>query len=250
MPELQPLRAFQVAFGPRGGGTRLWRISGLQSTRMDKPNTVTIVAKAEREIKATRARMHVVIKGQSLFSGRAVLRKAREVRELVAALSAVGIDEGQIEVEEIQASVKAGVITQSSNVAYYLCVAVDSLDLLVDALAAVTGQKDATLTRVEWLYDQTDQTYEGLLREALATAKKRAALICHELNHRNLGIHALRDRTEAGSEILGTLGDSQYSRASRASLTNDDLGLEISHSKTLEVQLLVEFNVAPEEQDV
>jgi uncharacterized protein DUF541 len=118
----------------------------------------------------------------------AALKNAREVRDLVAALDEVGIDESCIQVVEIRTEVSTGLITKSSSAVYRLRIEVPSLDALADALGAVTSRKNASLTFLDWQYNGMDQLHDEMLGQALRKAEQRAALICRELNHTNLGV--------------------------------------------------------------
>jgi hypothetical protein len=132
---------------------------------------------------------------------------------------------------------------------------VPSLDLLADALGAVTSRKNATLTRLDWQYDTLEDVHNEMLAQALRSAEDRATLICRESHHRNLGIHSLteklRDTQEKQARIYadGMLSDlsAQVTRG-RGAITKEDLGLEVSHAKTISLEVQVEYRVQPHAQ--
>jgi hypothetical protein len=214
---------------------------------MDKPDTISVNVKVERKVYASRVDMCVEIRGESLVSGSAALQKAREVRDLVAALADVRIPESCVQVVGIRTAVSSGIITKSSSAVYSLRIEVPSLDLLADALGAVTSRKNASLTRLEWQYSGIEELHHQMLEEALRRSEQRAALICRELRHGNLGVHGL---TETFSEDqdnraeFASFGAPLRARAANA-LSKEDLGLEVTHSKTVTLGVRVEYRVEP-----
>ena len=96
---------------------------------MDKPDTIAVNIELEQKVYASRADMYVEIKGDSFFSGNAALEKALEVRDLVAVLAAVPIEESHIQVVGITAEVSSGIIATSSSAVYRLRIEVASLDI-------------------------------------------------------------------------------------------------------------------------
>ncbi len=214
---------------------------------MDKPDTITVNIELEQKVYASRADMYVEIKGDSFFSGNAALEKALEVRALVVVLAGVRIEESHIQVVGITAEVSSGIIGRSSSAVYRLRIEVASLDMLADALGAVTSSKNASLTLLDWQYDGIEELHAKMLRQALRSAELRAALICRELNHTNLGVHScterLRDDQEKQldmpQEFLGGV-------RRRAAVTKENLGLDVTHAKTVSLDVRVEYRVQPE----
>jgi uncharacterized protein YggE len=56
-----------------------------------KPDTIKISASHKDEIFATHADLHVTVKGASIVSGAEAMKKAKEVSQLVEALTSFGI---------------------------------------------------------------------------------------------------------------------------------------------------------------
>jgi hypothetical protein len=56
-----------------------------------KPDTIKISASQREEISANRADLFVTVKGSSVVSGDQALKKAREVSQLVEALTSFGL---------------------------------------------------------------------------------------------------------------------------------------------------------------
>jgi hypothetical protein len=77
---------------------------------MDNPDTIAVNIELERKVYASGVAMFVEIRGDSLVSGSSALQKAREVRDLVAALAEVGIEERNVQLVAIRAEVSSGII--------------------------------------------------------------------------------------------------------------------------------------------
>lgn len=218
---------------------------------MDTPNTIAVNVRTERKVHASGADMHIEIKGDSVVSGRTALKKAREVRDLVAALAGIGVQADHVQVAGVRAEVTSGLIGKTSSALYRLRVEIASLDVLADALGAVTSRKNATLIGLEWRYDRADELHDELLADALQIAQTRTALICRGLSHRNVGVHTLteklrhEDREAYPHSRAFSLSDS-FDAASGEAVTKEDLGLDVSHTKTIALDLRVEFLVEPE----
>ncbi len=61
-----------------------------------KPDTIAVRILSETELDADSADLTVVIEGSTVFSGAEAFKKAKELRELIEALRATGIEEGRI----------------------------------------------------------------------------------------------------------------------------------------------------------
>jgi uncharacterized protein YggE len=218
---------------------------------MTEPDTIAVNVEMQRKVYASRADLYVELRGDSFVSGNAALRKAHEVRDLVAALAAVGIEERGIQVVGIRAEVSSGLIAKSSSALYRLRIEVPSLEILADALGATTSRKHARLTHLDWQYTGIEELHEELLGQALRSAEQRAALICRELHHRNLGVHTLTEKLrdyEEKSRIVMDPGAPVAMMSPRGALTKEDLGLEVTHAKTVALELRVEYRVQPEQE--
>jgi uncharacterized protein YggE len=217
---------------------------------MNEPDTIAVNVEVERKVYAARADLDVEIRGDSFVSGSAALRKAREVRDLIAALAEVGIAESGVQVLGITAEVSSGLITKTSSAVYRLRIEVPSLDILADALGAVTSRKNASLTRLEWQYPGLEELHDEMLGEALRRAEQRAALICRELRHLNLGIHSLtekiRDKEDRQARLVVSTMRAPAGLNPTAALTAKDLGLDVTHAKTVALDVRVEYRVTPE----
>jgi uncharacterized protein YggE len=219
---------------------------------LDKPDTITVNVELEQKIYASRADMYVEIRGDSFVSGNAALNKAREVRDLVAALAELGVEESSIQVVGIRAEVSSGIIGKSSSAVYRLRIGIPCLDVLADSLGAVTSRKNATLTVLDWQYDGIEELHNDMLAQALQRAQERAALICRELGHQNLGVHTLTEKLRDDQEkqarhyARAMLSDVSVGVRRRGAVTKEDLGLDVSHAKTVSLDVRVEYRVKPQ----
>ena len=216
---------------------------------MVTPNTITVNVRVEKKILADSVDMHVEIKGVSSISGRSALTKAREIRDMVVALEGIGIREGAIQIVSIDAEVSSGVIAKASSARYHLKIGMPSLEIMPDVLGIVMSCRNARLMFLDWQYRALDEVHYELLSQALDCAKKRASLICNSLDHRNLGVHSLQEKPIDSGERTARVSLDQFAgmrmHKYAAPMTSEDLGVEVTHSKTVSLELVVEYNVEP-----
>src|SRR4051812_48791475 len=110
---------------------------------MEKPDTITVTTSHREEVKADRVDLHVTIKGTSLITGSAALKKAREVSQLVASLQEVGVQESDISLQSIRAENSGGVLGKTTSAMYGVRINCQELERLSEILGVVTGQKNA-----------------------------------------------------------------------------------------------------------
>src|SRR5690348_7593057 len=117
-----------------------------------RETTISITAIRRQEISADKADLQVTIKGSSVVTGSAALKKAKEVNELVTALLAVGVKEDELSLRGIQVQSTNGVLTRTSSAAYTLRILCSRLELLGEILGAISAQKNVSLDHVIWRY--------------------------------------------------------------------------------------------------
>ena len=78
-----------------------------------KPDTIKVTASHKEEIFATHADLHVVVKGSSLVSGNEAMKKAREVNQLLEALSRVQVKEEAVTLQGVTVSTSTGAVLAS-----------------------------------------------------------------------------------------------------------------------------------------
>lgn len=209
-------------------------------------DTLTVRAPAHDDVQADKADLLVTIRGSSLVTGSAALKKAREVSQLVADLAAIGIGEDAITLMSVRAETATNVIGKSSSASYQLRVRCAKLDMLPEVLGVITGQKNTQLTALTWGYPDLAPIQDRLLQQALSRGAAKARIIAQALDSRIVRVHAVTE----------TLSDEEaaqprFDRAavpmemSRARLTADDLGLAVTHSKRMTVHVEVVYHIVP-----
>jgi len=219
---------------------------------MSEVDVIQVLVSVEEELEAAYADLRVSVKGSSLVTGNAALNKAREVAQLVSSLSAVGITQAEIHVENIYAEVSSGLLTKSSSATYMLKVRCSKLENLADVLGAITGAKAVELGSVEWGYPEDEAQRSAWFAACARKANERAKAIAEALGVKILGVHRFSDPELATARTWGppgggadyeTLGAPPPAR--RRSMGSADLGLAIAHTKKVEVRALVEYRVSP-----
>jgi uncharacterized protein YggE len=210
-------------------------------------DTLTVRTSLEEEVLADRADLVVTIRGSSLVTGSAALNKAREVRQLAEDLAQVGVVAGDIRLLSVSAETSTGVIGKSSTASYRLRVRCTKLDDLADVLGVITGQKNTHLTSVEWGYPDLEPIRDRLLQQGLTRAAAKAALMASALGSRIERAHAVNESPLDADEAPGPrmYRAAAMPEAQRSRMTSEDLGLAVTHSKRIGVQVEVVFRIAP-----
>lgn len=215
---------------------------------MEEPDLITVSESARAEVPADHADLYVTIRGSSLVTGQEALKKAREVGALVADLASVGVDEKEIALQGVEAEVSTGLLGRSSSARYRLRVRCLRLDTLPDVLGAVTSQKTAALDRIEWGYGDTTETRDRLTDECVERANRKARRVAGGLKVRLLGVHSyverLTDSEYPVSYPRHAMAPQSKGSATRGRMTAEDLGLEVTHSKTLQVEIDVAYRIS------
>src|SRR5688500_19484414 len=99
-----------------------------------KPDTIKVSAFQREEIFASHANLYVTVKGSSVVSGNEALKKAREVSQLVEALTRFGLSPDAIQLLGVHIETSSGALLKSSSATYRLRVHLGSLDSLTDIL--------------------------------------------------------------------------------------------------------------------
>jgi uncharacterized protein YggE len=207
------------------------------------PDVLIIEAEHHEELSADRAELIVTVQGSSLVTGRAVLTKAKEVARLVEELGRFGIAADDISLEDVQAEVSSGILGKSSSATYRLRVRCKNLDLLPEALGAVTAAKNARLDDIEWRYPDSHARRIEWLEAAIRRANSKAVAAAGALGARITGVHRLTERRlDVDDEPqLAPLGASPYPMRRRAEPV--DLGFSLNHQKRAGVRVTIEYRV-------
>lgn len=215
-----------------------------------RPDTILVSASQREEVQATYADLYVSVQGSSLVSGDATLKKAKEVSQLVDELTHAGLPVEAIHLQSVQTESSGGALLRSSSATYRLRLRCDKLELFADLLGVISAQKNSTFERVEWKYpDETVR--EAALEKAIEKAGEKARKISAALGVRLLGVYSLRENI-ADQEALvpqPAFAAKAMPRAMGIVSQPADLGMNIQHSKTVEVRVDMEYRISGFEQE-
>ena len=80
-----------------------------------KPDTIKVSASHREEIFASHANLYVTVKGSSIVSGNEAMRKAKEVSQLVEALTSFGLSPEAIHLQGVRIETTSGALLKSSS---------------------------------------------------------------------------------------------------------------------------------------
>jgi len=214
---------------------------------MEKPDTITIAVKRREEIAADKVAVHVTIKGSSLVTGNAALKKAKEVSQLVSSLRGLGLKDEDVSLRGIFTESSAGILGRSTSASYQVCIQCNNLEALADILGVVAEQKNARLDHLAWRYPDDHKTKSDWLQTCLAEAKEKAARVASGLGVALLGVHTFSEKW-LDFEQEGRLFLNEAATAVSVALGKQatvDLGFPLSHSKRIELLIEAQFRVSP-----
>ena len=152
--------------------------------------------------------------------------------------------------QSVSAEAHTGAITKTSHAKYRLRVHCADLPLLPSVVGIITAQKNAALSLLEWVYPDIDTLRDDWLLACIARVNDKATKIAAALSIRILGVAALGEKLEdpehskrskpapSGDEMI-------YMR--RVASGGEDLGMEVSHTKTVQVSVKVDYLVSGRE---
>ncbi len=211
-----------------------------------KPDTITITASHREEIQATHVDFYVTVRGSSLVSGDAALKKAKEVSQLVDELTRFGLSAEAIHLQSVHAEAASGVFMRTSSASYHLRIRCEKLDQFADLLGIITAQKNTSLDRTDWRY-RDEQAREQILTQAIQKATAKAQKVAAALGVRLLGIYTLSENTYDAEQPMPVVRfAAPQAKGPRAMdmAPQADLGMDIQHTKTVEVQVNIEYRVS------
>jgi uncharacterized protein YggE len=160
---------------------------------VQRETTISVTATRREEVTADKADLQVTIKGSSLVTGSAALKKAKEVNQLTTALLEVGVKENELSLLDIRVDSSNGILTRTSSASYTLGIRCSNLELLSEILTAIGNLKHVTLDRVIWRYPDQKQTQIEWLESCIAEAKERATRIAIALGVKLLAIRSFSE---------------------------------------------------------
>jgi uncharacterized protein YggE len=209
-----------------------------------KPDTLKITASQREEIFASHANLYVTVKGSSVVSGDQAMKKAKEVSQLVDALTRYGLSPEAVQLLGVHIETSSGTLLKSSSASYRLRIKVEKLDQLADLLDIVASQKNATLERIEWKYPE-ESAHEHALESAIAKAKAKAQKVAAAMGVKLLGVYDFSENTfDEDAPVPFPAQRAMMKSNFAAAAAEPSLGMDIQHSKTVQVNVEIWYRVS------
>ena len=210
-----------------------------------KPDTIKVSANQREEIFASHANLFVTVKGSSVVSGNEAMKKAKEVSQLIEALTRFGLSPDAVQLQGVRIETASGMLLRSSSAVYRLKIRCEKLDLLADLLDITASQKNATLERIEWKYPEESAREHGL-ESAIEIAKAKAEKIAAAMGVKLLGVYDFIENSYDEEMPVPYQAQSMMMRKMGGVEAADEpsLGMEIQHSKTIHVNLEIWYRVS------
>jgi uncharacterized protein YggE len=210
-----------------------------------KPDTIKVTAMQREEIFASHANLYATVKGSSVVSGNEAMKKAKEVSQLVEALISFGLSPEAIQLLGVHIETASGVLLKSSSATYRLRIKVEKLEQIAELLDILASQKNATLERIEWKYPE-ESAREQALESAIAKGKAKAAKIAAAMGVKLLGVYDFIENTfdEELPAPFYPQAAMMKTRAITSVSAEPNLGMDIQHSKTVQVNVEIWYRVS------
>jgi uncharacterized protein YggE len=187
----------------------------------------------------------VTVKGSSIVSGNEALKKAREVSQLVEALTRFGLSPESIQVQGVHIETASGTLLKSSSAIYRLKVRIEKLEQLAGLLDILAEQKNTTLERIEWRYPEEAAREQGL-ESAIAKGKAKAEKVSASLGVKLLGIYDfIENAFDEERPPMPYQAMEMNMKARAMAPAEPSLNMEIEHSKTIHVTVDIWYRVSP-----
>jgi len=214
-----------------------------------KPDTIKVSALHREEIFASHANLYVTVKGSSVVSGNEAMKKAKEVSQLVEALTALSKAEGSglspdaVQLLGVHIETASGALLKSSSATYRLKIKCEKLDHLTELLDIVASQKNAALERIEWKYPEELARERGL-ESAIAKGKAKAGKVATALGVKLLGVYDFIENAYDEERPIPYPMQAMEMGAPRAAAKEPSLAMDIQHSKTVQVNVDIWYRVS------
>jgi uncharacterized protein YggE len=209
-----------------------------------KPDTIKVSASHREDIFASHANLYVTVKGSSIVSGNEAMKKAKEVSELVEALTKFGLSPDAVQLQEVRIETASGALLKSSSATYHLRIKSEKLEQLAGLLDIIAEQKNATLERIEWKYPE-DAARERGLESAIAKGKERAEKVAASLGVKLLGVYEFTENTfDEERPPMPFQAMEMSMKARTAAPAEPSLNMDIQHSKTVHVNVDIWYRVS------
>ena len=209
-----------------------------------KPDTIKVSSSHKEEIFADRVDLFVTVKGSSLVSGDQAMKKAKEVSQLVEALTNFGLSPEAVQLTGVRTETSSGALLKSSSAVYRLKVKCEKLEQFAELLDIIASQKNAALERIEWKYPE-DAARERGLESALSKGKAKAEKVAASLGVKLLGVYDFMENTfDEERPPMPFQAMEMGMKARAASAPEPSLDMEIQHSKTIHVNVEIWYRVS------
>jgi len=208
---------------------------------------IEAVDSAKADVSPTSAAIHVTLTDSKFFSGAAAFSKAEELRKLADALEKRGIPKTALSLSGAAVDVSSGVFTKSSSVTYRVRIELEDLDLLGSVLDVISEAKKASLTRLDWVYDDSGAEERQLLRTAGERAAAKARVLAESVGGKLGPLHSVREerlpeRAQFEEKERGFAPMMARARAS-GSIAEELSGLELAPKRQVTVRVAVAYLV-------
>jgi len=209
-----------------------------------KPDTIKVSVLHREEIFASHANLFVTVRGSSVVSGNEAMKKAREVSQLVDALTSFGLSPEAIQLLGVHIETASGTLLKSSSATYRLRIRTEKLEQLPDLLDIIASQKNAILERIEWKYPEEAARERGL-EAAIAKGKAKAQKVATALGVRLMGIYDFMEGSfDEERPPMPFRAEAVMLKSRAAAADEPSLGMEIQHSKTIQVTVDIWYRVS------
>lgn len=211
----------------------------------NKPDTIKVSAFHKEEIFASHANLYVTVKGSSIVSGNEAMKKAKEVNQLVEALTRYGLSQDAVQLQGVRIETASGALLKSSSATYSLKIKAEKLEQLAGLLDIIADQKNASMNRIEWKYPE-DAARERGLEAAIAKGKAKADKVAASLGVKLLGVYDFIENAydeERPPMPYQAMEMAQTARA-KGPAEQPSLSMDIQHSKTIHVNVDIWYRVS------
>jgi uncharacterized protein YggE len=210
-----------------------------------KPDTIKVSAFHREEIFATHANLYVTVKGSSVVSGNEAMKKAKEVSQLVEALTRFGLSPDAVQLQGARLETSSGTLLKSSSAVYHLKIKSEKLEQIAGLLDIIAEQKNASLNRIEWKYPE-DAARDHGLELAIAKGKERAEKVAATLGVKLLGVYDFMENTfdEERPPMMPYQAMEMSMKTRAAAPAEPSLDMEVQHSKTVHVNVDIWYRVS------
>jgi len=204
---------------------------------------IEAVDSAKADISPMSVSVHVTLTGDRFFSGNAAFSKAEELRKLADALESRGIPRLSLSLAGATVDVSSGVFTKSSSVTYRVRIQLEDLELLGSVLDVVSEAKKASLTRLDWNYDDHGTEERQLLRTAGERAAAKARVLAEAVGGKLGALHSVREErvAEAARVESTSYGMAPPAARARGSIAEELGGLELAPKRQVTVRVAVSY---------